>query len=294
MTDLAIQPAVLSAAPPFSALPERERISLLTRLPRRIYPARAIIVRAGEPSCGLYALLSGSAKLVMDDPKGRQITLALLRAGDLFGEIDPFEPQAHIATVVATKPCEVVRMPIGELVACMTAHPRAALLVIAELARRLRITYGKVASLAFDDVHSRVARALLDCAKPDGIVWKVDVGSEDVARIVGASREMVSRVLKNLREAGLIGRCGRRIDILNHDGLHKECVRTSPRAAQEGPSSLSGRPAMTRVVLKARMRERGLDPDRMRGGGTGPRGPAAGPQSGKGGGPGPRARQPQG
>ena len=146
----------------------------------------------------------------------------------------------------------------------------------------------------FDAAVDRVARALLDCAKPDGIVWKVDVGSEDVARIVGASREMVSRVLKNLREAGLIGRCGRRIDILNHDGLHKECVRTSPRAAQEGPSSLSGRPAMTRVVLKARMRERGLEPDRMRGGGTGPRGPAAGPQSGKGGGPGPRARQPQG
>ncbi|MGZ5261955.1 MAG: helix-turn-helix domain-containing protein [Burkholderiales bacterium] len=74
----------------------------------------------------------------------------------------------------------------------------------------------------------------------DGIVWKVDVGSEDVARIVGASREMVSRVLKNLREAGLIGRCGHRIDILNHDGLNKECVRTFPRAAQERPSVVVG------------------------------------------------------
>ncbi|MGZ5141823.1 MAG: Crp/Fnr family transcriptional regulator, partial [Burkholderiales bacterium] len=221
MTDLAIQPAVLSAAPPFSALPERERISLLTRLPRRIYPARAIIVRAGEPSCGLYALLSGSAKLVMDDTEGRQVTLALLRAGDLFGEIDPFEPQAHIATVVATKPCEVVRMPIDELVACMTAHPRAALLVIAELARRLRSR-----ALRSTTFIRGLRRHCSIAPNADGIVWKVDVGSEDVARIVGASREMVSRVLKNLREAGLIGRCGHRIDILNHDGLNKECVRT--------------------------------------------------------------------
>ena len=165
-SDCSAPAAVLSNAPPFSALSESERAALLRRLCRRLYPSRAAIVQVGEPSC--FVLLSGEAKLMMCDPDGRQVTLASLRPGDLFGEIEGFELHPHGATVVATSACEVLRMPTREVAACMTAHPRAALLLVAELSRRLRTAYAKIASFALDDVHTRVAQALLDGAERDG------------------------------------------------------------------------------------------------------------------------------
>ena len=239
MIDIAIQPIAASPASLFSPLPECERTSLLTRLPRQVYPARATIVRAGEPSDGLYVLLSGSAKLIMNDPEGRQLTIASLQPGDLFGEIDTFGPQPHTATVLATKPCEVLYVPSSEAIGVFTAHPRAALLLAADLAHRLRIAYAKIASFVFDDVRARVAQALIDAAKPLGTGWDVDEGSDELARVVGASREMVSRVLKQMREAGLISRCGRRIRIVDHEGLLRECARTFAQVQEHSRDRIS-------------------------------------------------------
>jgi CRP-like cAMP-binding protein len=110
----------------------------------------------------------------------------------------------------------------------MTAHPRAALFLVTELARRLELAYRKIASFAFDDVRARVAQALLDYAKPQGDVWINVVGSEELARIVGASREMVSRVLKGMATIGLIRRARRTVVIPAREALLNACVHRPP------------------------------------------------------------------
>jgi CRP/FNR family cyclic AMP-dependent transcriptional regulator len=226
MTDLAIQPAVLLALPPFSALPDDERNLLVKRLPRRAYPARAAIVRDGPNDCGLHVLLSGKAKLTMTDSHGRQVTLTFLSPGDLlFKDTDVPTASNAVLTATATKACEVLYMPATEIAKCITAHPRAGLLLMAELALHLRRAYEKIASFAFDDVRARVAQALLDHATREGGTSTVAVGSEELARIVGASREMVSRVLKTMQTAGAVRRFGRRISIVDREGVLKQCVR---------------------------------------------------------------------
>jgi CRP/FNR family cyclic AMP-dependent transcriptional regulator len=226
MTDLAIRRKVLLEAPPFSALPDTERTLLLKRLPRRLYPARAVIVAAGQNDCGLHVLLSGKAKLSMTDLHGRQVTLAFLTPGDLFfKEAEPAGEANAALTATATEPCEVLHMPERELATCITAYPRAGLLLLTEFAGHIRRAYEKIASFAFEDVHARVAQALLDHATRERGTWTVGVGSEELARIVGASREMVSRVLKQMQTAGIIRRVGRRVAIVDRNGVLNQCVR---------------------------------------------------------------------
>jgi hypothetical protein len=96
---------------------------------------------------------------------------------------------------------------------------------LTEFAGHIRRAYEKIASLAFEDVHARVAQALLDHATRESGTWTVGVGSEELARIVGASREMVSRVLKQMQTAGIIRRVGRRVAIVDRNGVLKQCVR---------------------------------------------------------------------
>ena len=231
MTNLAIQSALVSAVPPFSAVPDSERTLLLKRLPCHVCPARAVIVGPGQNGCGLYILLSGKAKLTMGDAQGRQVTLApVQRGGVLWKDTELFGTSTSTGglTAIATEACEVLYMPKSEVDACITAHPRAGLLLLAELAHHLRNAYEKIASFAFDDVRGRVAQALLEYAKLDGDVWINAVGSEELARIVGASREMVSRVLKRMAEKGLIRRSGRTIVISAREKLLKACVHRAP------------------------------------------------------------------
>jgi CRP/FNR family cyclic AMP-dependent transcriptional regulator len=229
MTNLKIQPAILSRVPPFSGIPESERLELLSRLPRLVCPPRTSMVRAEDSaSCGLYVLVSGRGKLTISDPDGHQVMLAPLQPGDIFGQLDPFGKSADVVTAVATETCEVLHMPSSEFAACMTAHPRAALFLVTELARRLELAYRKIASFAFDDVRARVAQALLDYAKPQGDVWINVVGSEELARIVGASREMVSRVLKGMATIGLIRRARRTVVIPAREALLNACVHRPP------------------------------------------------------------------
>jgi CRP/FNR family transcriptional regulator, cyclic AMP receptor protein len=222
MTYLNHDAGLLAAGPLLSALAEDEQRALLERLPRRHYPPRAVIARAGDNSRGPYMLLSGSAKVLMEDPKGRQVIVGTLRPGELFGEIDPLDLATHCATVVAASASEVLHIPTRELLACITRDPRAVLFIIGDLERRLRAAYIKVASLAFEDVRARVVQVLLEGSPAQTRRAIVPFGSEEIARVVGSSREMVSRVMRSMREAGLIRTLGRSTEILEWDALIAE------------------------------------------------------------------------
>jgi CRP/FNR family cyclic AMP-dependent transcriptional regulator len=103
--------------------------------------------------------------------------------------------------------------------ACLEDNSDAAILMLRNVVGRLREADRKIASLALMDVNGRVARLLIELAKDVNGVWVVDTGSEEIARMVGASREMVSRVLKEMREEGLISRDKRKIIVLDRSSV---------------------------------------------------------------------------
>lgn len=177
---------------------------------RRQFPARTTIIHGGDASNSLFYILEGSVSVVIEDSEGRELVLAYLNQGEFFGEMGLFDQETQrSAWVVARTPCEVAEAEYGQFQE-MSEHTPAMLFELAsQMASRLRRTSAKVRDLAFLDVTGRVAGTLLELAKepdamthPDGM--QVKITRQEIARIVGCSREMVGRVLKDLEDQGLI------------------------------------------------------------------------------------------
>ena len=177
---------------------------------RRQYPARATIIHGGDESSSLYYILRGSVSVVIEDEEGRELVLAYLNKGEFLGEMGLFDEETQrSAWVVARTDCELAEADYAQF-RQMSEHVPAILFELAsQMAGRLRRTSAKVRDLAFLDVTGRVARTLLELTKepdamthPDGMQLKIT--RQEIARIVGCSREMVGRVLKDLEDQGLI------------------------------------------------------------------------------------------
>ena len=178
---------------------------------RRRYPAKSVIIYAGDKSDVLFYIVKGSVSVLIEDDDGREIVLAYLNAGDFFGEMGLFEEQeiGRSAWVRAREECEVAEVSYAKFQQMVTDDTEILFHMAAQMARRLRDTSRKVGDLAFLDVTGRVARTLLDLTKqpdamthPDGM--QIRITRQELGRIVGCSREMVGRVLKNLAERELI------------------------------------------------------------------------------------------
>jgi CRP/FNR family cyclic AMP-dependent transcriptional regulator len=184
---------------------------------RRRYPAKSVIIYAGDKSDVLYYIIKGSVSVLIEDDDGREIVLAYLNAGDFFGEMGLFdEQQNRSAWVRAREECEVAEISYNKFRQLVTENTEILFHMAAQMAHRLRDTSRKVSDLAFLDVTGRVARTLLDLTKqpdamthPDGM--QIRITRQELGRIVGCSREMVGRVLKDLAERGLINVKGKTI-----------------------------------------------------------------------------------
>lgn len=177
------------------------------------------ILKGGAGVKGLHILESGRAKMITADAHGRLAVLALLGPGDFVSELELDGGAAGEIMVSALEECEVRHVTSRELLARLRCDSALALLLTDGLATRLRKAHARIASLAFLDVHGRVAQTLLECAELHDGVWTVEEGSEEIARRVAASREMVSRVFKDMCERMLIRRERRRTTILDREGL---------------------------------------------------------------------------
>ena len=174
------------------------------------YPAKTVIINAGDFSDELYYLVRGSVSVVMEDDTGREIVLAYLNEGDFFGEIGMFdERQERTAWVCTRTRCEVAQISYEKLHGLSVDNPEILFAMLAQLVRRLRDMNRKVSDLAFTDVAGRIASALLNlCQQPDALThadgMQIRVTRQELSRIVGCSREMVGRVLKDLEAQNLI------------------------------------------------------------------------------------------
>jgi len=176
---------------------------------RHSYSARSTIIQGGAQPDTLYYILEGSVSVSIEDAEGRELILAYLNKGEFFGEMGLFGNTERSAWVTARTACTLAEARYEHVRAMAERNPALLYAIAGQMAQRLRRTSAKVHDLAFLDVTGRVARTLLDLAQepdamthPDGM--QIKVTRQEIARIVGCSREMVGRVLKDLEDSGLI------------------------------------------------------------------------------------------
>lgn len=184
---------------------------------RRRYPSKSVIIYAGDAPDVLYYIVEGSVSVLIEDEDGHEIVLAYLNQGDFFGEMGLFgESPTRSAWVRTRTECELAEISYSRFRQIAEEDPSILFALAAQMATRLRQTSRKVSDLAFLDVTGRVARTLLElCKQPDAMThpdgMQIRITRQEIGRIVGCSREMVGRVLKNLEEQGLITAKGKTI-----------------------------------------------------------------------------------
>ena len=165
-----------------------------------------LVVEQGRKSNALFILLTGRARVLTSDSRGREVILAVLQPGDYVGEMSLIDNEPHSATVRAEVQTDMLILGRSEFARCLPENSSLSYAIMRGLVSRLRSADRQIESLALLDVYGRVARALLDMAEDlNGVkLIRNKVSRQDLAKIVGASREMVSRVMKDLEERGMV------------------------------------------------------------------------------------------
>ena len=217
----ALNPQILKRVPLFSTFSEQQLSAVLAYVQHRRYPRNALIVRAGDETDALYIILAGRVKVLIQDDEGHEVILSTLGPHDFFGEMGLLDEQPRSASVETLEPCEMLRLSKAGFVTCMKDNFDLAMRIIRNLVKRLRDADRKIESLALIDVYGRVARLLLDMAEEVDGKWVVQHAppKQEIARMIGASREMVSRVVKDLQEKGLIRAERRKILLLDRQSM---------------------------------------------------------------------------
>ena len=198
---------LLRRVPLFSLLTVTQAEVISGAVIKRRFKRGEALVEQGQKSNALFILLTGRARVVTSDSRGREVILATLAQGDYLGEMSIIDNEPHSATVRAEVATDVLMLGRAEFARCLTENASMSLVVMRGLVKRLRHADRKIESLALLDVYGRVAHALLDFAVADAqgqLLIKEKISRQDLAKMVGASREMVSRVMKDLEERGFI------------------------------------------------------------------------------------------
>ena len=217
------QPSVstllLRNVPLFAMLPESQLGLLTSAVSRKSYPRGTTIIAAGDATESLYVVISGRLKVMMSDDEGREVILSILGPSEFFGEMGLIDDSPRSATVITLEPCELLVLSKRDFKKCVAENFEMAMTVMRGLVKRLREADRKIGSLALMDVYGRVARLLLEMSeRVEGrqVVTR-KVAKQDIAKMIGASREMVSRVMKDLQVSGYIEVRGNAIYL--HDKL---------------------------------------------------------------------------
>lgn len=218
---IVVNPQILKTVPLFSSFSDQQIAMLVSCVQHRSYPRGAAILRAGEETEALYIILSGRVKVLIPDEEGREVILTMMAAQDFFGEMGLLDDLPSSATVETLEPCEMLRIPRTAFLSCLEENAEVAMLVLRNMVKRLREADRKIESLALIDVYGRVARLIIDMAENIDGNWVVlrAPAKQEIARMIGASREMVSRVVKDLQEKNLILTDKRKIIVLDRQSM---------------------------------------------------------------------------
>lgn len=205
--------AVLQSLPIFESMPP-QRMEALGRVASLRHVARgSVVMREGENTSAIYFIVNGALKVLVSDSDGREVILSILGRGELFGEMGAIDDHPRSATVIATQSSDLVVISKADFQQVLSENFEVSIAIMRGLASRLRLADRKIESLALLDVYGRVARLLLDQSEESEgrRVINRPMTKQDIAKMIGASREMVSRVMKDLQLQGLIEETNDRI-----------------------------------------------------------------------------------
>jgi CRP/FNR family cyclic AMP-dependent transcriptional regulator len=216
---------LIRRVPLFAMLTPTQVDSLAANVDKQRIKRGVSIVEQGANSNALHLILAGRAHVVMTDSKGREVILATLKAGDYIGEMSLIDNEPHSASVVADTQMDLLILGRDDFTRCVAENTAIAAAVMRGLVQRLRNADQKIVSLALMGVYGRVANVLLDTAEPNEhgeLLIREKISRLDLAKMVGASREMVSRVMKDFEEQGFV-------QTLKEGGLRVWERRSTPR-----------------------------------------------------------------
>jgi CRP/FNR family cyclic AMP-dependent transcriptional regulator len=198
--------ADLKKIPLFAGLSDEQLRALSERTAQRSFQKNAIVVNEGDLTDSLYLILSGRVKVYLGDESGKELILDIKGPGQYFGEM-VLDERARSATVMTLEPAQFATLSRSDFIAVLLKHPEIALELIRNLIRVARGLNENVRSLALLDVYGRVARVLIELAveQEDGrLVIPEKLTQKDLANRVGASREMINRILRDLSQGGYV------------------------------------------------------------------------------------------
>lgn len=197
---------LIRRVPLFSLLTTDQAQSIADSVVKRRFKRGELIVEQGTKSNALFILLNGRARVLTADNRGREVILAVLQPGDYVGEMSLIDHEPHSATVRAEVQTDMLVLGRNEFSRCLPDSSSLSYAILRGLVARLRNADRQIESLALLDVYGRVARTLLDMSEEEkGLkIIRGKVSRQDMAKVVGASREMVSRVMKDLEDKGVI------------------------------------------------------------------------------------------
>ena len=198
---------LIRRVPLFSMLTPTQAESLAGAVGKRRFKRGEYIVEQGKKCDSLFIILAGRARVVVTDRRDREVILATLHPGDYLGEMSLIDHEPHSATVEAEVQTDALVLGGDDFNRCLLENNSIMTAVLKGLVQRLRSADRKIESLALMNVYGRVANVLLDSAVPtaDNIrIIRDKISRQDIAKMVGASREMVSRVMKDFEEQGFI------------------------------------------------------------------------------------------
>lgn len=207
---------MLENVPLFESLSVQDRSELELGIHTQSFTRGAILVGQGEVSNNLlYIVLSGKLKVFMSNDEGREILLDYLYEGDTFGELSLFDDEPRSATVMTVDDCRIGLLPRAYLFGCLQHNPNLAIELLRSIIKRMRNTTEQVSSLALLDIYGRIAKVLTNMAKPqeDGRLVTDIITHQELSTMVGCSREMVTRILNDLKRGGYVGIDNHRVEI---------------------------------------------------------------------------------
>jgi CRP/FNR family transcriptional regulator, cyclic AMP receptor protein len=219
MSDFVCTPTSLKAVPFFSSLDDATLCAAVPHLTLRTYSTRTPIRISPNTVDSLHLILAGRVCAVQRDESGREAVIDELREHELFNEMGWLEGRTEIESYVASTPCTILIVPRTFLEQSLLTDASLAQAIMRSLTKRLTRAHRQIGRLALDSAYARVVDVLLERGHEEAGDWLVDAGAEFIATLVGASREMVSRVLADLIRRGLVRRVKRQIVVMDRATL---------------------------------------------------------------------------
>lgn len=205
---------MLENVPLFSGLSAEALVEIEQHGTVKSYKKNTVIINQDDETDSLYVILSGSVKVFISGEDGREAVLNHQGKGEYFGDLALIDKQPRVASVMTMESSRFMIISREDFMKCLSKNPEIALNLIRPMTSRIRMLAQNVSSLALLDVYGRVARTLLQQSHEEGDEMVTErLTQQEIADMVGASRAMVSRILKDLKSGGYISIDRKRITI---------------------------------------------------------------------------------